>query len=146
MNKIIETEDLIKNLNKLIELDYDAIAAYKAAIERIDDPHFKDQFIIFMQEHFHHIEILIQLVCQEEGRPLKSRDAKQVLSEGKSVISELSGDKAILNAMKMNEYATTKIYETEVIKCYKEPIQTILMAHLADECRHKEWFEVTLFE
>jgi len=47
----MNSEDLIKKLNNLIELDYDAIAAYKAAIERLDDMQFKQQLAAFMEDH-----------------------------------------------------------------------------------------------
>lgn len=146
MTELLGPEEIIKNLNELIGLDYDAITAYQAAIESLDNQHYKNQLNLFLQDHENHIEVLIQLVCQEGGVPVKSGDIKQFLTKGKVVIAELDGDETILKAMSENEEVTNKTYEKEIVKDYRPPIQAILMAHLADERRHKEWLEVALFE
>ncbi|MCL5974533.1 MAG: PA2169 family four-helix-bundle protein [Gammaproteobacteria bacterium] len=146
MTEIFDSKVVIKNLNDLIELDYDAIAAYQAAIDRLEDINYKDQLAIFMQDHENHIATLSQLVSQEGGAPADGTDMKVILTKGKVIIAELGGDEAILKAMLMNEEVTNKTYEKEVGKGYRPPIQAILMDHLADERRHKEWLEVALLE
>lgn len=146
MTDLVDSEDIVKNLNDLIELDYDAIAAYQAAIERLEDNNYKAQLTLFMQDHENHIAALSQLVSQEGGAPASKGDMKVILTKGKVVIANLAGDEAILKAMLMNEEVTNKSYEKEVKKGYRQPIQAILMDHLDDERRHKEWLEVALLE
>lgn len=144
MTERLDAEDVVKNLNDLIELDYDAIAAYQAAIDRLEDNNYKAQLAIFMQDHENHISALSQLVSQEGGAPADKGDMKVILTKGKVVIADLAGDEAILKAMLMNEEVTNKSYENEVTKHYPQPIQSILQEHLDDERRHKEWLEVAL--
>ena len=146
MTEIVDVEDIVKKLNNLIELEYDAIAAYQAAIERLEDKNYQSQLNIFMQDHENHIAALSQLVSQEGGVPADKGDMKAILTKGKVVIADLAGDEAILKAMLMNEEVTNKSYEKEVIQKYPQPIQSILQDHLADERRHKEWLEVALLE
>ena len=146
MTEIVDAEDIVKKLNDLIELEYDAIAAYQAAIERLEDKNYQSQLNTFMQDHENHIAALSQLVSQEGGVPADKGDMKAILTKGKVVIADLAGDEAILKAMLMNEEVTNKNYEKEVTKAYPEPIQSILQHHLADERRHKEWLEVALLE
>ena len=140
----MNSEDLIKKLNNLIELDYDAIAAYKAAIERLDDMQFKQQLAAFMEDHQNHITALSESVRLEGGNPADGGDLKQILTKGKVVIAELGGDKAILKAMKMNEEVTNKSYEEMVNEPFPGTIKLILQNGLADERRHRAWLNATL--
>lgn len=146
MTEIVDAEDIVEKLNDLIELEYDAIAAYQAAIDRLEDKNYQSQLNIFMQDHENHIAALSQLVSQEGGAPAEKGDMNVILTKGKVVIADLAGDEAILKAMLMNEEVTNKSYEKEVLKAYPHPIQSILQDHLADERRHKEWLEVALLE
>jgi uncharacterized protein (TIGR02284 family) len=146
MTEIVDAEDMVKKLNDLIELEYDAIAAYQAAIERLEDKNYQSRLNLFMQDHENHIAALSQLVSQEGGVPAHKGDMKVILTKGKVIIADIAGDEAILKAMLMNEEVTNKSYEKEVIKSYPQPIHSILQDHLADERRHKEWLEVALLE
>lgn len=140
----MKPEDVIKKLNNVIELDYDAIAAYKAAIERLDDMQFKQQLAAFMEDHQNHITALSESVRLEGGNPADSGDMKQILTKGKVVIAELGGDDAILKAMKMNEEVTNKTYEEMVEEPFPGAIKLILQNGLADERRHRAWLDATI--
>jgi predicted metal-dependent hydrolase len=59
--------DIVNQLNNLIEVDYDAIEAYDAAIQRLADPRLKDQLRLFMGDHQRHTENLSGL-----GRRLRA--------------------------------------------------------------------------
>jgi len=144
MNEVMNKENLVEKLNDLIELDYDAVAAYQAAIDRLENPGYRDQLNAFMQDHENHIAALSQIVRQEGGAPADGGDMKKILTKGKVVIAELGGDNAILKAMQMNEVVTNKTYEAEVEEGFPEPVQTILQNGLADERRHKAWLETVL--
>lgn len=146
MTEVLNSDDIVKNLNDLIELEYDAIAAYQAAIDRLENQAYIDKLASFMHDHVNHIATLSQLVSQEGGAAADSGDMKMILTKGKVVIAELGGDEAILKAMKMNEAVTNETYEKEVAKSYPEPIQSILLTHFADERRHKQWLQVVLLE
>lgn len=138
------SEKVIKNLNDLIELDYDAIAAYQQAIDRIDTDAYKTKLSEFLDDHQRHVEELSSLVKNEGGDPSKEGDAKKVLTQGKVVLADMAGDKAILKAMKTNEEQTTTKYQKAVDDGYSQEVQTVLEKGLADERRHKAWIEETI--
>lgn len=146
MSEIMDKTNMIAKLNDLIALDYDAISAYQAAIERLENPGYRDQLNVFMQDHENHIAALSQLICQEGGAPVEKGDLKKILTQGSVYIAELAGDEGILKAMQLNEVMTNHRYEESVEEAFPEPVHGILQNGLADERRHKEWLEETLHQ
>ncbi len=144
MTTVRESEEVVSDLNDLIELDYDAIAAYQAAIERLESAAYKTKLTEFLGDHKRHVEELGTEVRKEGGNPPTDGDAMKIMTKGKVVIADLFGDEAILKAMRANEEVTNKKYEAAVEEGYAEHIQTILRKGLADERRHKGWLIATL--
>lgn len=134
----------IDDLNNMIELEYDAIAAYREAIDRIDTDAYKRKMSEFLDDHQRHVEELTSAVRNEGGQPEQEGDAKKVLTQGKVVMADMAGDKAILKAMKTNEDETNKKYQKAVDSDYSSEVKSILEKGLADERRHKAWIEETL--
>lgn len=138
-------KDSIKLVKDLIELDYDAIEAYEAAMERVENVAYKAQLTAFRDDHRRHVAELTQfLVNMGEKAPLQG-DIKRVLTKGKVVLGGLIGDRAILVAMKTNEDDTNTAYERAT---QRNDVQAELMAmftrNLADERRHRAWIEQQL--
>ena len=131
-----------KTLKKLIELDYDAIEAYEEAIERLDNASYKQSLREFMQDHQRHTMNLAPFLkaCGEEVPD--GPDAMRFLTEGKVIIADLAGDKAILKAMNANEKTTNKAYEKALeVDDLDGELRQILLDNLNDEKRHKAWIE-----
>lgn len=139
-----DSKDIISDLNDLIHLDYDAIAAYKSAIGRLDNAAYKEKLAEFLSDHERHVEVLTKVVRDEGGTAPTEGDFKQILTQGKVVLADLLGDTAILKAMKANEKVTNAKYKEAVEAGYAEHIQAVLRVGLADERRHKDWIEKTL--
>lgn len=134
--------DTLKNL---IALDFDAVAAYEAAINRLDDPLIKDQLGEFMSDHQRHIQELSAIVRELGELPPTDKDFKAVLTQGKVVIGNLAGDKGILQAMKSNEDDTNQAYEQALKRTDILPrAEGLLKQNLADERRHRSWIEERL--
>lgn len=144
MATVMDSKQVVSDLNDLIELDYDAIAAYETAIERLESDSYKKKLSEFLGDHERHITELSKVVRSEGGNPEGEGDAKKILTEGKVVLADLAGDKAILKAMKSNEEQTNSKYEKAVETGYADHIQAILQRGLSDERRHKAWIETTL--
>lgn len=129
-------------LNDLIQLDYDAVAAYQTAIDRLEDQSAKTRLAEFRGDHERHTRDLSMLVRDLGGTPPTEGDFMAVLTQGKVALGGLMGDKQILQAMKSNEDQTNTAYEEAV----KHPelagdTKTLLETNLADERRHREWIE-----
>jgi uncharacterized protein (TIGR02284 family) len=144
VNKLTNAETVIEKLSDVIALDYDAIAAYQAAIDRLEDPTYKAQLQEFKADHQRHVDELGNAVRREGGNPPEGGDAMKILTKGQVVIAGLMGDEAILKAMKKNEDQTNSKYEEEVNEGYPPPIHALLQHGLADERRHRAWLEATI--
>lgn len=137
--------ELIDLLNDLIQLDFDAIEAYEAAINRLAETTSKEQLRQFMGDHERHTRELKPLVQELGGQPAQQADIKRVLTKGKVIISNMAGDSGILHAMKTNEDDTNSAYERAVARNDVPPkIHEVLQRNLADERRHRTWIETRL--
>jgi len=140
-------DSLAKRLSHLIELDYDAIAAYEAAIDRVDDAQSKERLAEFMADHQKHTENLGEHL-REMGEQVPTKgNAKAMLTKGKVVMADLMGDKAILQAMKTNEDDTNSAYEhatkhDDMASGLRDTVQS----NLEDERRHRQWIEQRIKE
>lgn len=134
-------QKLIRKLNDLIELDFDAIEAYTAAVARLKNPDYRYQLEAFCGDHERHTRNLSVLVRRMGGEPAKGPDAMRLLTKGKVVIGALVGDYAILLAMRANEEVTNKRYEVALAADGNLDAETrsTLESNLADERRHREW-------
>ncbi|WP_404384720.1 DUF2383 domain-containing protein [Caenispirillum salinarum] len=136
---------LTKLVENLIHLEYDAIAAYEAAVDRIDDTAVKETMRGFLSDHQNHVRALGELSRELGDTPPTGGDAKQMLTKGKVVMADMAGDKAILQAMKTNEDDTNTAYERAAGHDDATPAaKTMFDGALADERRHKAWIEETI--
>jgi hypothetical protein len=138
-------EQIVKHINSLIALDYDAIAAYEAAIDRLHGVLDQDQLRSFLADHRRHVFELTPFVLEFHGQPVTEADFKKVLTKGKVVLGAVIGDRAVLGAMHSNEETTTKAYHA----ASTEPgiparVRAVLERNLADERRHLGWLQQRL--
>ena len=141
MATLIGKETQVVNLLiNLVELDFDAIGAYQAAIERLDSPLCKGMMQQFMQDHERHTRELSQIIIELGGKPPTSGDLKEVLTRGKVVVGQITGDSGILMAMQSNEDDTNTAYERAVARLdVTERTRVLLGRCLEDERRHRAW-------
>ncbi len=126
----------------LIELDFDAIEAYQAAVDRLQDFMVQQQLRAFMADHERHVRELSEIVRGQGGEAPTKGDFKRVLTKGKVVIGNLVGDRGILMAMKSNEDETNQAYEQAVRQHdLTSEVREVLQRNLADERRHRAWIE-----
>jgi uncharacterized protein (TIGR02284 family) len=138
-------KDLIDALNSLIELDFDAVQAYEAAIERLESKKSQNKLGAFCEDHRRHTVELSEEVRKLGKQPKDKADIKAVLAKGKVVLAGLIGDRAILTAMKTNEDDTNAAYEYAVSRQdTSADLRAILERNLADERRHRAWIEAEL--
>lgn len=130
-------------VKELIELDYDAVEAYEAAILRLENTVYKGKLSEFMEDHKHHIQEFSSLLKKHNcDIPTGPSTAKQWLAKGKVVLANLVGDNAILSAMLSNEEDTNTAYERMNERTDKwDDAKDIIKQGLEDEKRHKKWFE-----
>jgi uncharacterized protein (TIGR02284 family) len=129
-------------LFELIELEFDAVAAYDAAVTRLKDGEAKAALVGFRDDHERHVKEVGEQLQLLGGEPPKGPDAKRVLTEGKVVIAGLIGDRAILRAMKTNEDDTNKAYDRMTARQdLNADLLALMKRNLEDERRHRAWIE-----
>lgn len=133
-------------LKELLELDYDAAEAYRAAIARVDDASYKMKLEEFLKDHERHIEELTKLLKNHNEEVPDGPSLKQYLTKGKIYLADTIGDdKTILNAMITNEDDTNSAYERmSAREDHWEDAKDIIKRGFEDEKRHKEWLKNTI--
>jgi uncharacterized protein (TIGR02284 family) len=127
----------IEVLNDLIQLDHDAVQAYKQAIEKIDDPAARMDVVAFRGDHERHIADLTQTVRMMGGEPEKAgRDLKGVLLEGLTALRAVTGTLGALRAMRMNEKLTNRAYERALEAKLPSTARDVVLRNREDERRH----------
>ncbi|STX28503.1 Domain of uncharacterised function (DUF2383) [Legionella beliardensis] len=132
-------------LYELCELDYDAIAAYEAAINLLEKENHIKKMEEFKQDHQRHVIEISNLLHKHKVEAPDGPSPKNLLTQGKVYLANLMGDEAILQAMLSNEQDTNTAYErlNEFKDKWKDGI-TILKQGLKDEKKHKQWLQLTL--
>ncbi|WP_292289565.1 ferritin-like domain-containing protein [Marivita sp.] len=143
MTTTVGTENQMNDLlGNLLKLEHDAIAAYEATIERLDDAESKAQIESFRQDHNKHVAELESHAAKHGVDVPKEGDMKQYLTTGKVALAELAGDQTILKAMKTNEDDTVQAYEQALSNSLSEgELRATFEKALADEKRHRSWME-----
>ncbi len=132
-------KDTLSLFHSLAELDYDAIEAYDAAIERVDSAMDRQMLSQFRADHLRHVSELSGAIRQMGGTPPTQGDIKRVLTKGKVVLMGLAGDRAVLQAMKSNEEDTNTAYERAVVRNIPSHYLAIVERGLDDERKHRAW-------
>jgi len=134
--------DFVEALKNVIEVDYDAVEAYDAAISRLNNEHFKSALKNFKDDHLRHIKELSNLLRKRNEKTPEGPDIKQWLTKGKVIIANLMGDGAIIDAMISNEKDTNCAYQNiNEREDIWDDAKEILKRGLEDEKRHKDWLE-----
>lgn len=133
-------DKVVKTIQELVALDYNAIEAYDAAIERLENPRLSAKLVEFRQDHHRHTENLGEILrLQGEDVP-NGPDMKRFLTKGKVVIADIGDDETILKAMNANEKVTNETYEKALkLDDLHGPARTTISGNLSDEQRHKAW-------
>lgn len=141
MVTLVGTQNNEKDLvESLLNLEQDAQAAYKEAIERLDDASASQQVTQFLQDHMAHTQAL-SAYATKIGAEIKDGTAKAMMTSGKVKMADIVGDNAICMAMKTNEEDTVSAYERAITKDFiSAELKAICEKAYADEVRHHEWF------
>ena len=133
-------KELVTVLNQLLELDFDAIEAYRTAIARLKDEGDRRQLASFMADHQRHTLDLTAMVQRLGHAPSAGPDLKKLLTAGKVLLGSFVSDTALLFAMRTNEDDTNKAYERAVSRRdLSIAMREILERNLQDERRHRSW-------
>lgn len=140
-----QDEEFVQDLISLIQLDYDAIEAYEAAINRLQTSQYKEKLTEFKEDHQSHIKNLSPFVKGVGHGAPTGPGMKSLLTQGKVVLANIVGEVGVLKAMKSNELETNKAYQK--INDYRNipsHLKDSLRKGYEDEKKHLNWIEKEL--
>lgn len=142
MTTLVGTQNTVEDfLTSAINLENDAIEAYDAVIERLDDQSLASQVSQFREDHYRHRQELSE-IAGGHGVEIPNGTVKSMLTSGKIVFADMFGDEQILKAMKTNENDTVSAYENVLEKEYcTGPLRQVCERAHQDELRHRRWME-----
>ena len=146
MPTLVGTEaDAVRLLHNLIQLDFDAIAAYELAIGGLEEDATRRRLAAFRDDHRAHTERLGALLTELDEEPPTAGDSQMLLTTGQVMMALPFGDRAILQAMAVNEDDTNTAYRrANAHKGVDGAIRQALVQSFADEQRHAAWIEQRL--
>jgi hypothetical protein len=133
---------IVDTLNNLIELDFDAIEAYRLAIARLHGAPDKQVLTAFMRDHQHHVIDLGAHVYQLGAVPASRPGIKAALTRGKVMLGALLGDMSILLAIRSTGKDTHVAYQRVNRRAgVDSALRRVLHEALLDERRHAAWLD-----
>ena len=130
---------LVGELNDLLQLDYDAVAAYTIALKELDDPGCQDAVRRFKADHERHIEELTGLIRHYGGVPLPMPHLSGVFKLAVQGAAAAASDAAVVQAFKANEVQSRDKYRRAVSRQHPADVQDVLIRAARDEQRHFDW-------
>ncbi len=132
---------VLEGLNDLLQLDHDAVGAYEAAIERLQNRDYAVQIEGFRKDHERHIRELNDLILRLGGTPTNEPHATGPLKQGIQRIAAVGGDAAILAAWRANELQITTKYDRYAREANAWPAEAkrLVDTNALDEERHYQW-------
>lgn len=138
-------EDICRIVSDLIQLDFDAIDAYRAAIDRLAAERYRDRLGEFLADHERHVRELSVKVRELGGQPPGEADFMRYLTKGSVVIASLMEDRGILQAMSANAQITNRAYQSALdALAGTADIERLVRRNRDDERRHTLWLDTTL--
>jgi rubrerythrin len=135
--------DLQSLVTDFIQLEHDAIAAYRVCIDRLESSHRKERVREFLADHERHLSELRDIARAVGADVPDETSMKSMLTTGKVKLADMTGgDGAILRAMSTNETDTVTAYERGMKHADLDVGQRAVFerAH-SDEQQHKSWMD-----
>lgn len=136
---------LLADLNDLLQLDRDAVQAYKLAEKGLKSDEHRAAIARFRGDHERHIEELTRLIEHRGGRPAPlphmSSSPFKLAAQG---LGDLGSDTAVLLAFKSNERLSRDKYQRAANAGYPADAQAVVQRGADDESAHYAWVQETL--
>lgn len=134
-----DTADLVAELNDLLQLDHDAIAAYELAIRELDSPHLSGDLVRHLADHRRHIAELGSHIEDLGGLKMPMPHASGVFKLAVQAAVAAASDRTVLLAFKANELQSRDKYARAAAKEFPPAIADTVRRAADDERRHYDW-------
>jgi hypothetical protein len=131
---------LVAQLNDLLQLDHDAVAAYTVAIRELDSPRLKTELLAHLNDHERHIEELEGHLDRIGGIKVPVPHLSGVFKLAVQSAVAAASDRTVLLAFKANEMQVRDKYGRAAAEAdLPIDIRDTVRRAAADERRHYDW-------
>ena len=132
-------------LNELIQLDCDAIVAYRQAIDHIEIAAVRDQLMVYQNDHVRHTLNLSDIVRRLGQQPCQCGTGTiELVTEGLAAIGGSAGTEEALKAMHANEKLVNRTYRQYAALPMPTDMRAQVELNYHDEQRHLSYLELKL--
>jgi ferritin-like metal-binding protein YciE len=135
---------LLEELNDLLQLEHDAVAAFQGAIDRLEAVQLRNHFRVFKADHEAHTRNLSLLIRSLDGTPVGATEIAGGSSKDRLFFAALADDRDIFLIMRANEEFIAQKYERTLKKLRGQAdsghaVAQLLRGNLQQEQVHREW-------
>lgn len=137
----VPTAEVIEGLNDLLQLDHDAIGAYRIAIEKLESRDWAMQISGYLTDHERHVRELTEAVVGLGGTPMNEPHATGPFKQALQSLGAVGGDKGLLMAWRANELQVHTKYDRYASKAvfWPDRVKALIDRNALDEERHYRW-------
>jgi rubrerythrin len=130
---------LVAQLNDLLQLDYDAIAAYRVTLAELDSPALRAELQRNLDDHERHITELGEHIDQLGGMKMPLPHITGAFKLAVQAAVAMGSDRSVLLAFKANELQSRDKYARAAEQNFPQHIAMTVRRAAADERRHYDW-------
>src|SRR5688572_11747976 len=130
---------LVAQLNDLLQLDYDAIAAYRVTLAELDAPALRAELQRNLDDHERHITELGEHIDQLGGMKMSMPHITGAFKLAVQAAVAMGSDRSVLLAFKANELQSRDKYARAAEHDFPQHIAMTVRRAAADERRHYDW-------
>lgn len=137
----VPTAEILEGLNDLLQLDHDAIGAYRIAIEKLENRDWAMQISGYLTDHERHVRELTEAIGGLGGTPMNEPHATGPLKQALQSLGGVAGDKGVLMAWRANELQVRTKYDRYASKAvfWPDRVKALIDRNALDEERHYRW-------
>jgi hypothetical protein len=148
-------QGVVVRLNRLIEIEYDALESCSAAADGLADGEADDRrrLNVFIADHRRHADELASIVRNLGGEPASVRDLRRVLGRGRArdadlgpeAIVTLNGVRAVIESLRDMEQRAARAYNLSASQLgIPVDVLALIERNGRDERAHVDWIESRL--
>lgn len=135
----MDTAQLVAVLNDLLQLDHDAVSAYKLALRELDSAQLESELRRHLQDHERHIEELEEHIERLDGMKMPLPHLTGAFKLAVQAAAGPGNDRAVLLAFKANEMQVRDKYARVADMTLPPDVAETVNRAAADERRHYDW-------
>lgn len=141
----METNELLKALEELVQVDIDTVHTYNRVLDEISDEIIRTRLDTFRKEHINHVTAVSNEIRSLGGEPPElTKDFKGYVIEAFAALRTAVGMKSALKALRTAENITYRYYENIVSKEMPPEIKKRLKQNFSEKKVHLDYIDNNL--